>query len=72
MGFLLAGTCVVGLFASMLSLFLLTIPAAGEGGLAGWRQTHERVYRNSLECSAAVALITLLILSLAAIWLFVR
>ncbi|HML20953.1 MAG TPA: hypothetical protein PKD09_04850 [Aggregatilinea sp.] len=53
-------------------MFLLTIPAAGEGGLADWRQAHERVYRNSLEASAALVLVVLLILSLAAIWLFVR
>ncbi len=60
------------MFASGVALFLLTIPAAGEGGLADWRQAHERVYRNSLEASAALVLVVLLILSLAAIWLFVR
>jgi len=72
MKFLLAGVCSLGVFAGAMTLFLLTVPAAGESGLAGWRQAHERVYRNSLEASAALVLVVLLILSIAAVWLVVR
>ncbi len=72
MGFLVAGVCVLGLLAGVTMVFLLTIPAAGNGGLVAWRQTHERVYRNSLELSAAVVLVVLLVLFTAAVWLILR
>lgn len=72
MKLLLAGTCAIGLFAGVMTAFLLMIPAIGDSRMALWRQTHTRLYQNSLEIAAAAVLVVLLILSATAAWLILR